>query len=89
MKEGGDWERELFRESLSFAGSAGLGALTINVGLRLLIFATPYGWAGLLAGGLITAAISAGTAVYVDNVAQNNSDKLYQRALRLIGSNGY
>jgi len=69
-KEGGSWERELFRESLGFAGSAGLGMLTVNVGLRLLIFATPYGWAWLVAGGVATTAAAAGSTILFNNLAK-------------------
>ena len=83
-KEGGDWERELFRESLSFAGSAGLGMLAVNAGLRLLIFATPYGWAWLMAGGVATAAVSAGSTILFDNLAKQRSDDWYNALLKAL-----
>jgi hypothetical protein len=88
-KEGGDWERELFKESLGFAGSAIAGIATVKMGLGLLMFVTPYGWAWLVVGGVTTAAVSAGTSVYADSVADKNADKLYQNILRLVENNGH
>ena len=82
--ERADWERELFRESLSFAGSTGLGMLAVNAGLRLLIFATPYGWAWLIAGGVATAAVSAGSTILFDNLAKQRSDDWYNALLKAL-----
>ena len=46
-KADGDWERELFVESSSFAASAVTGAIVVRTGAAALIFvtvATPMGW---------------------------------------------
>jgi len=50
-KADGDWERELFIESSSFALSAGAGVIAVNAGTAALMFltvATPVGWVGLI-----------------------------------------
>ncbi len=50
-KADGDWERELFIESSSFALSAGAGIIAVNAGTAALMFltvATPVGWVGLI-----------------------------------------
>ncbi len=59
-KADGDWERELFIESSSFALSAGAGIVAVNVGTTALMFltvATPVGWIGLI---VTAAAVSMG-----------------------------
>ncbi|WP_166268145.1 hypothetical protein [Marinobacter caseinilyticus] len=68
---GGNWERDLFIESSSFALSAGSGVLAVNAGtaaLGILMVATPIGWVGLIVGGLAVAgtaaAVSMGTNAY-------------------------
>ncbi len=50
-KSDGNWERELFIESSSFALSAGTGGLAVYAGTTALTFltvATPVGWVGLI-----------------------------------------
>ena len=76
-KAGGDWERDLFIESSSFALSAGAGMLAANVGLSLLVFATPFGWAGLIIGGAVVAGASAGASIGMNYATKNNSGDLY------------
>ena len=49
-KSSGEWERELFIESNSFAASAITGTTVVNAGaaaLAILVMATPIGWVGL------------------------------------------
>lgn len=53
-KRDGNWERELFIESSSFALSATTSAAVISAGgaaLSFLVAATPIGWIGLVIGG--------------------------------------
>ena len=50
-KAGGNWERELFVESSSFAASAITGAAVVKTGLAFLTVATPVGWMGLVVAG--------------------------------------
>ena len=60
-KAEGDWEKELFVESSSFALSTWAGGVTVGVGTKALVFltvATPVGWVGLI---VMAAAISLGT----------------------------
>lgn len=85
-KEGGDWERELFRESLRFAGPAIAGTATVKIGLGLLMFVTPYGWAWLVVGGIATAAASAGASIYLDNAMKQRSNEWYDAALESLGA---
>ncbi len=46
-KAGGEWERDLFIESSSFAASAAIGTVAVNMGgaaLGFFMIATPIGW---------------------------------------------
>ncbi len=55
-KAGGEWERELFIESSSFAANAITGTAVVNAGaaaLSFLVVATPIGWVGLVVGGAL------------------------------------
>ncbi len=56
-KTDGDWERELFIESSSFAASALAGGAIAKAGATFLILATPAGWVGLI---VVAAAVSMG-----------------------------
>ena len=47
-KADGDWERELFIESSSFAASAIAGSITAYAGVAFFVLATPIGWVGLI-----------------------------------------
>ncbi len=65
-KSDGEWERELFIESSSFALSAGSGIIAVNAGtaaLGILIAATPIGWVGLVVGGLAVAGTAAAVSM--------------------------
>jgi hypothetical protein len=77
---GGNWERDLFIESSSFALSAAAGTVAVNVGgaaLTFLMVATPIGWAGLIIGGVFVAGAAAGAAMVTNNAVKNNSGGLY------------
>lgn len=82
---GGDWHRELFKESLSFAASAAAGTIMVGTGgatVGFILALTPVGWAGIIVvlgtAAVITA--SAATAYSVNNIAQNNSDWLFDKS---------
>jgi hypothetical protein len=72
-----NWERELFIESSSFAASAITGTAAVNAGLTLLVFATPFGWAGLIIGGLAVAGASAAASISMNNAFKANSGDWY------------
>jgi hypothetical protein len=87
-KSGGEWERELFIESSSFAASAGAGILAVNVGtaaLGLLMVATPVGWVGLIIGGIAVAGAAATTSIVVNNAIKDNSGSWYDSIMAAIG----
>ncbi|WP_226668698.1 hypothetical protein [Microbulbifer aggregans] len=80
----GDWERDLFVESSTFAAGATAGLITAKVGSAALIFTlalTPVGWAGLvvIAGGALVAASTAGATIYATNKTQKNAGSTYDR----------
>ena len=86
-RTGGDWERELFIESTSFAASAIVGTLAVNAGvaaLGLLVVATPVGWVGLVVGGLAVAGTAAATSIAINNYTKNNSGNVYDNILNWL-----
>jgi hypothetical protein len=76
-KAGANWEREMFIESSSFAASAIAGTAVVNAGLALLVFATPFGWMGLIVGGLAVAGTAAGTSIWTNEKLKGNSGGWY------------
>lgn len=88
FQAGGNWERELFIESSSFAASAGAGILAVNTGtaaLGLLMVATPVGWVGLIIGGIAVAGAAATTSIVVNNAIKDNSGSWYDSIMTAIG----
>jgi hypothetical protein len=86
-KAGGEWERELFIESSSFAASAITGTAVVNAGaaaLGILVVATPIGWVGLVVGGLAVAGTAAVTSIAMNNYAKDNSGGLYDDIMNWI-----
>lgn len=86
-KAGGEWERELFIESSSFAVSALTGTAVVNVGaaaLGLLVVATPIGWVGLIVGGVAIAGTAAAASIGMNNVVKNNSGGVYDSIMKWI-----
>ena len=86
-KEGGDWGRKMFVESLSFATSAGIGELTAFVGtaaleegLAIALAATPAGWV-ILVGGLVVAGAAAAGSIYANSVAERNMGSIYDKIM--------
>lgn len=84
---GGNWERELFIESSSFALSAGTGLIAAKAGaaaLSFLVMATPIGWVGLIVGGVIVVGAAAAASIGMNNFVKNNSGSTYDRIMRQL-----
>jgi len=82
----GDWERELFIESSSFAAGAVAGGIAVRVGLTLLIAATPMGWVGII---VVAAAGSMATNYLVKEGAEviyDNAGDWYDAAIDWVKS---
>lgn len=84
-RAGGEWERELFIESSSFAASAIVGSYAVKAGLGLLLMATPVGWVGLIAGGVAVAGAAAGASILVNNAIKENSGGWYDSIMKAMG----
>ena len=84
FKEGGEWERDLFIESNSFALSAIAGSLAVNAGLSLLVFATPFGWVGLIIGGVAVAGVAAGVSMGTNSAIKQSSGAWYDELMSLV-----
>lgn len=80
----GNWERDLFIESSSFTFSVIASSNVVNVGLSILLIATPAGWIGLLVGGTIVAVAAAGIAIGVNNYTKENAGTIYDRIIGLL-----
>jgi len=81
-KADGDWERELFVESSSFAVSAVVGGLVVKAGAAALVFltvATPVGWVGLI---VTAAAVSMG----MNSIVKEDAGDTYDSIMSWIGS---
>lgn len=87
FQAGGNWERDLFVESSSFAVSALAGTGVVSVGstaLGLLVVATPVGWVGLIVGGIAVAGAAATTSIVTNNAVKNNAGGLYDSIMKWI-----
>ena len=80
---GGDWEKDLFIESSRFAASAGAGVLAAKAGVALFMFATPVGWAAVIAGGLIIAGTAA-ASVAADRHFESNGELYYETIMNSL-----
>ena len=85
-KAGGEWERDLFIESSSFATSVIAGSLAVKSGLSLLVFATPFGWAGLVIGGVVIAGVAAATSIGTNQLTKERSGGWYDDIMSSIGT---
>ena len=88
--DGGDWCREMFIESSSFAASAGFGSIVAIQGsilaeaaLGALVAATPAGWV-LIVVGLGVAAAAAGTSIYMDKTVTENAGGWHDSIMKWI-----
>ncbi len=81
-KADGNWERELFIESSSFAASAIMGSIAAKAGTTALMFltvATPVGWVGLI---VVAAAASMG----MNYLVKERSGGWYDEIMKLVNS---
>ena len=79
-KAKGDWEKELFVESSSFALTAVAGGLAVKVGARALMFltvATPMGWVGLIVVG-------AGVSMAANYLTKEKSGDVYDNVMEWL-----
>lgn len=83
-KAGGNWEREMFIESSSFAASVATGSLVVDAGLALLVFVTPFGWMGIAIGGLAVAGGATLASIAVNNEFKNNSGDWYDAIMTVV-----
>ncbi len=83
---GGEWERELFIESSSFAASAVAGTIAVKAGLAILMVATPVGWIGLIAGGVAVAGAAAATSMATNYAVKKDAGGLYDSIMRSISA---
>ncbi len=84
---GGNWERDMFIESSSFAASALTGTAVVNAGmaaLTLVMVATPVGWVGLVIGGLAVAGTAAGASIWVNGQFKDNSGNWYDSIMKWL-----
>ncbi|MEJ2633577.1 MAG: hypothetical protein P8014_20090 [Acidihalobacter sp.] len=88
-KAGGNWEREMFVQSLSFTMTALTGSIATSVGMYALGFVvalTPIGWVGLVIGGLIVAGVAATGSVGVNNLSEHYAGTLYDKIMHWLSS---
>lgn len=87
-QSGGNWERELFIESSSFAAGALTGTAVVNAGsaaLGIFIAATPVGWVGLIIGGVAIAGTAAGASIWVNGQMKENGGAWYDNVMKWVG----
>jgi len=85
----GEWERDMFIESSSFAASAVTGVLAVKAGgaaLTFLMVATPIGWVGLIIGGVAVAGVAAASSIVANNMTKDIGGSLYDVILNWINS---
>ncbi|VAW85988.1 hypothetical protein MNBD_GAMMA18-131 [hydrothermal vent metagenome] len=78
-KADGNWERELFIESSSFAASALAGTIAVKAGVTFFMIATPVGWVGLI----VTAATASVVANYI---AKEKSGDWYDNIMEWLNT---
>ena len=79
-KADGNWEKELFIESSSFAASAGAGIVAVKAGAAGLVFltvATPVGWVGLIV-------VAAAASIVTNNIVKKESGGVYDSIMEWI-----
>jgi hypothetical protein len=84
----GDWERDLFIESSSFAASAITGTAVVNAGgaaLGFLMVATPVGWVGLIVGGVAVVGVAAYSSIRVNSTFKENGGAWYDSIMSSLG----
>lgn len=72
---GGDWNRELFRESLSFVGATGFAFYGAKAAAALFLpILAPFGWVFLIIGGAALAGGLAAGSILIDRLIKQHSD---------------
>jgi hypothetical protein len=85
---GGNWERDMFIESTSFAASAGVAegvAVVGGAGLTCLVALTPPGWV-LVIAGLAVAGVTAGASIWTNKKTKEKSGATYDSIMKWMGS---
>jgi len=82
---GGDWERELFKESASFAASAYFGSVATSATIGLFLMATPVGWVAVLAT-VAAVGVGIGTATVTNKIVKSFDDQAYDWIITKIAS---
>ncbi|MCP4486334.1 MAG: hypothetical protein GY820_03305 [Gammaproteobacteria bacterium] len=72
-KSGGEWERDLFIESSSFA----VGGIIGWTAVTFIVVATPVGWVGLIAG-------AAAASMFASNYTREKSGLVFDKIMDLI-----
>jgi uncharacterized membrane protein len=83
-KAGGDWERDLFIESTSFAVSAYTAITIVNAGLGLIMAASPVGWVCFIVASATVAGTAAGMSYWLNEYIQSNGGKWYDGIMKLF-----
>ncbi|SDU06319.1 hypothetical protein [Halopseudomonas salegens] len=84
---GGDWHREMFKQSLSFAASAGTATAVVKFGLAglgALMLITPLGPIILVGAGIAIAGTAAYAAMKADDIFLNNSGGWYDQLMEKL-----
>ncbi|MCG8613066.1 MAG: hypothetical protein MI864_21360 [Pseudomonadales bacterium] len=85
----GNWERQLFIESSSFAASTTTGLVAAQAGtaaIGFLMTLTPIGWVGLIIAGTAVIAGSTYASIKVNEVIQKDAGSIYDEIMQWIGS---
>ncbi len=83
-KAGGQWERELFAESLSLGTSTAASAALVKLGAGAIGFftvATPVGWVGLIIGGVAVAGTAALGGMATNHFFKKHSNHIYDHIM--------
>lgn len=80
----GDWERELFVESLSFAASTYTASSIVTAGATLIMVATPTGWA-IIVGGLLLTGTAAAASITMNNFLKKHGSQIYNYLMNRLG----
>jgi len=76
-KAEGNWERELFIESSSFAASVWAGGAIAKAGVGFFVLATPVGWVGLIV-------VAAATSLTANYLIKEKSGSVYDRVMEWL-----
>jgi hypothetical protein len=85
-KAGDNWYREMFIESLSFAGSATAGIVAAKAGaaaLACLAAATPAGWV-LIIAGITVVGLTASASIVVNKTARERGGAIYDSIMKSL-----